>query len=298
MYRRLPSLDDLIALCAVDEHDSVSAAARALGRQQQTVSAQVKRAEQQMGIAVFDRSPWGTTTTAAGRKVIAATVEFLAAATLLDARLATLRDADAGPHRLTVAVSHTVAELYYPGWAATFHTAHPEVQLVMVQANSSRVRELVTTGEAPVGIVEGGARVPGLVETVLGEDELIVVAPTGHPWAEPGVQVGVDDLRSTPLVVREPGSGSREVTESVLGHLAEPAGEFGSLAAQRSGIISLHSPGIIAAGAVADAIALGRLARVDAPGLRFRRDLTAVHRRDTAPDPATSRFLELARQEP
>lgn len=284
-----PRPDELTALCAVDEHGSVSAAARALGVNQQTVSARVRRAEDRLHLTAFRRSPYGTVTTDQGRIAIDAARELLAAFERFDAALSTTTS------HLQVAVSHTVAELYFPAWAADFHRHHPQVQVAMVQANSARVRDLVEAGRVPLGIVEGGVPRHSLREVGIGEDELIVVAPTGHPWSLPGTRVTREMLRTTALVVREPGSGSREVTEDVLGHLATPAGEFGSLASQRAGMISLQAPGIIAAGAVADAIILGRLARVHTPGLSFRRDLVAVRLAHGSPGPEAEEFLRVIR---
>ena len=59
-----------------------------------------------------------------------------------------------------------------------------------------------------------------------------------------------EELQSTPLVLREQGSGTREVVADVLGTLAPPAGEFGSLGAQRTAIGALGAPGVIARRAV------------------------------------------------
>lgn len=295
MYPKIPDVPHVEAMLAVDRHGSMSAAARALGIPQQTVSTRVAQAERILGVPVFRRSPYGTVATEQGRALLDASSHFLNSASAF-ARVVLEQRGSLGGHRFPVAVSNTVAEMYFPSWAALFHRKYPESQIAMIQANSSQVRTLVASSEVQLGIVEGGATMHGLEEVPLGSDELILVVPPEHPWA--GGEVTADDLRAEPLVVREPGSGSREVITSALGELAEPAGEFGSLSAQRSAIVQIGAPGIIAADAVADHIELGRLVRVQTPGLSFERPLTAVRLRRAGANPDTDALIEIARDNP
>ncbi|WP_257181191.1 LysR family transcriptional regulator [Corynebacterium cystitidis] len=294
MYPTLPAFDDLQALHHVARTGSISAAARELAIHQQTMSTRVARAENTLGLTVFNRSPYGVTITERGAKVIEALPALFEAAGEFTALVAALND-DTSARHLHIAVSNTVAELYYPVWAARFHALYPTVQLAMRQANSTGVRDLVTSGEVAVGIVEGGTTPHHLEETDLGTDELVLVVTPDHPWA--GTTATAEMLRTTALVVREKGSGTRGVVEDVLGTLATPAGEFGSLASQRAGIVALGAPGVIARGAVADQIALGRLVVVDTPGLTFVRHLHAVRLRGASPNDDAEALIHVARSE-
>lgn len=294
MYPKLPAFEDLQALHHVARTGSISAAARDQAVHQQTMSTRIARAEDTLGLTIFSRSPYGVTLTERGTKVIDALPALFEAAGEFAALVASLND-DSSARHLHIAVSNTVAELYYPVWAAKFHALYPTVQLAMRQANSTGVRDLVTSGEVAVGIVEGGTSPHHLVESDLGVDELVVVVPADHPWA--GSTATADMLRTTPLVVREEGSGTREVVEDALGTLATPAGEFGSLASQRAGIVALGAPGVIARGAVLDQIALGRLVVVDTPGLTFLRHLTAVRLRGASLNEDAEALINVARTE-
>ena len=196
------------------------------------------------------------------------------------------------PRHLTLAVSNTVAELYYPGWAAEFHRQHPAVKLSMVQANSREVRQLVADSAVDFGLVEGEAGRHDLEERIIGTDELVLAVPTGHPWAE-RAEISVEELRATPLVIREPGSGSRQVVEDALGTLTEPAGEFGSLSAQRAGMIALAAPTIIARGAIRDQVTLGRIVIVPTDTV-FTRNLSVVMRRGSEASGDISEFIRIA----
>ncbi|WP_297454674.1 LysR family transcriptional regulator [uncultured Corynebacterium sp.] len=289
------ALAELEALFAAARAGSISKAARELGINQQTMSARIARAEKQLGITVFERSPYGVTPTENGHVLIDALPDLLAACHTFSGIAASLRSDDV-PRHLTLAVSNTVAELYYPVWAAEFHRLHPAVKLSMVQANSREVRQLVADSAVDFGLVEGEAGRHELQEQVIGTDELVLAVPTEHPWAERAAvhnAVSIEELRTTPLVIREPGSGSRQVVEDALGNLAEPAGEFGSLSAQRAGMSALAAPTIIARGAIRDQVTLGRIVIVPTD-TRFTRNLSAVMRRGSETSGDISEFIRIA----
>lgn len=82
--------------------------------------------------------------------------------------------------------------------------------------------------------------------------------------------------------------------EEELGEIADPAGEFGSLSAQRAGMIALGAPAIIPRSVVLDQVALGAAAIV-ATEVAFERSISAVVRRGaTVPKDATA-FTRLAK---
>lgn len=294
MYLHVPDHGEVDALLAVEKHGSMSAAARHLGIPQQTVSARVAHAENSMGVTVFERSPRGVTPTPAGREVLGAAHEYRRAVEVFGRAISRSRGEEFD-RPFPVAVSHTVAELYFPGWAAVLHNLRPQLSIRMRQRNSAEVRRMVLEGEVLAGIVEGGDPVHGLNEQVVGTDELIVVVPPGHRWALG--EVSAEELRSTALIVREPGSGSRTVIEKALGTLAAPAGEFGSLTAQRAAITSLHAPAIMAAGAVRDHLSLGRLVQVSTP-VRFDRTIRLVTRRGFTGDEDVEQLRQIVLAHP
>lgn len=297
MYPNVPPVDQLVTLIAVDEHRSIASAARALGFSQQTVSARVASAEKTLGVKVFQRGIAGSEPTERGRTVLDAAHEYLEAAGRFSRAAAEAARPDAA-RSLTVAVSNTVAELYFPSWASRFHKLNPQVRLLLRPCNSTAVSEAVAEGECPLGFVEGTAVARGLDSAVVGVDDLIVVVAASHPWArrDPRVGVTVAELRRTPLIMREHGSGSREVVEDVLGTIAAPAGEFGSLSAQRAAVTGMEEPTVIAARAVARELKLGELVRVPVKDATFRRLIRAVFSRHGDLEKDAAALLDIARE--
>ncbi|WP_297008479.1 LysR family transcriptional regulator [uncultured Corynebacterium sp.] len=299
MYPNVPPVDQLVTLISVDEHHSIASAARALGFSQQTVSARVASAEKTLGVRVFRRGIGGSEPTERGRAVLDAAHEYLDAAGTFSRVVAGAARPDAA-RSLPVAVSNTVAELYFPSWAARFHKQKPQVRLLLRPCNSAAVGDAVADGDCPLGFVEGTAVSHGLDSAVVGVDDLIVVVPASHPWAARDARTGpgvtAAELRRTPLITREVGSGSRDVVEDVLGTIAAPAGEFGSLSAQRAAVTGMGEPTVIAARAVARELKLGELVRVPVRDATFRRLIRAVFPRHGTLEPDAAVLLDIARE--
>lgn len=295
MYPHVPQIDQLATLVAVDERRSIAAAARDLGLSQQTVSARVAAAEKSLGVAVFRRGVGGSEPTERGRVVLTAARDLLSAAGEFSRAVSATTQPDA-VRSLPVAVSNTIAELYFPSWAARFHRENPTVRLQLRSRNSTEVCDAVAGGECVLGFVEGAEVSHGLASDVVGVDDLILVVPPTHSWA--GSEVDAGQLRRTPLVTRERGSGSREIVEAVLGTIAEPAGEFGSLSAQRAAVTGMGEPTVIAARAVESQVSSGELVRVPVKGVTFRRLLRAVYPRGRpleVSDPDAEALLRIAK---
>lgn len=298
MYPRLPAWEDIAAVVLTSEHESISAAARAAHVHQQTLSQRLTRAEKTLGVNIFQRSPYGIALTAAGNALLPHIRELLARGEEFESHRQAL--VAHPPHTtLTIAVSNTVAELYSSAWVAAFTASHPHVSVTQLQENSTGVRTLVAEQRADVGFVEGGHSFHNEEEERIGEDELVLAVTPDHPWATrtKADPVTLEELRTTPLVVREKGSGSRTVIEDVVGTLATPAGEFGSLASQRAGIIALKAPGIMAKGAIADHVQLGKLRQVPTE-CTFVRPLTAVWLRHATRSKEALGFVRLVAAHP
>jgi DNA-binding transcriptional LysR family regulator len=149
----------------------------------------------------------------------------------------------------------------------------------MTATNSERVVELVTSGAADLGFVEGPDAPEHLGHRLVGTDELVVVVGRDHPWAtRPRRRVTAATLAATPLVVREEGSGTRLVLERALAGLpgTPPALELSSTAAVRAAVAAGAGPAALGRHAVRDDLATGRLVAITVSGLDLTRRLHAV----------------------
>ena len=217
---RVPELRSLELLLAVDRAGSIGAAAHEFGLSQQAVSARIRRTEAVVGTTLVTRDAHGSTLTHDGRLVAQWARQIIASAQELDIGIAALR----GNHeaQLRVAASMTVAEYLLPGWLVHFYAQRHEthrspVDVEMTATNTDTALRMVVGGEAELAFIEGqsveGPGVPGKVGChEVAADELFVVATPDHPWARRADRrVSVPELARTPLVLREAGSGCRQV---------------------------------------------------------------------------------------
>jgi molybdate transport repressor ModE-like protein len=280
------TIDDLVGLdLFVDavKLGSISAAARRHGVTQPSATEQIRRLERRLGLTLLERGPGGSAPTAAGAAVAEWARPVIAAADELANGVAALR-ADAGTRRtLPIAASLTIAEYVLPQWLRRHREAGgPPVELEV--ENSVAVARAVDDGRVRLGFVESPRRFPGLKSTVVGGDRLVVVVAAAHAWTRRRSPLSPAQLAATPLLLREPGSGTREFFETALARagsvIVEPAGVLGSTTALKAAAVDGDAPTVLSELAVRQELADASLVEIPVDGLAFERDFRALWRAD------------------
>lgn len=279
-----PDLPALDLLLSVAELGSVGRAAAAHGISQPSASARLAHLERRLGVALLTRGPRGSRPTPAGEAVLAWARTVVDAAAALADGVATLR---ADQHaRLRIAASLTVAEYLVPQWLLTLRRRHPNLEVAVSVHNSAGVLEDVRTGAVDVGFVESPTLPPGLAAEHVGDDRLALVVAAGYPLAARARDgVRARELLDQPLLLREPGSGTRDtflaalrdavgdaVVEGGLPHATELGSTTTIVTTARAG----GGIGVVSALAVAAEIAAGSLVELRVADLELARPLHAV----------------------
>lgn len=293
LAHRVPDLAALELLLAVARLGSLGAAAREVGITQPAASSRLRSMERQLGVALVDRSPRGSRLTDAGALVTDWARRVVEAAAAFDAGARALRDRR--DSRLRVAASMTIAEYLLPGWLLALHAARPDTAVSLLAGNSAKVAELLLAGEADLGFVEGLNVPTGLDSTVIARDRLIVVTAPGHPWARRRRPLTAAELAATPLILRERGSGTRQVLDAALGGLARPLIELSSTTAVKASAVSGAGPSVLSELAVGEELAMRRLVSIPVDGVSLRRDLRAVWPTGHRPTGPARELLSLTR---
>lgn len=295
MTRRRPDLDDLAVLVLVAKAGSIGQAAAELGLSQPSVSRRMTGLEKTMRVSLLHRTKRGTSLTPTGRVVVDWAATLLAAGDDFTRSVQTLRDQRAVAVR--AAVSMTIAEHHAPRWLAKLHSRTPESVVSLMVHNSTEVAELVEAGDADVGFLESPTVRRTLHRRRIGWDRLAVAVLPDHPWATRRRPITAKDLAAVRLLVREPGSGTRETVESALqkeGFEVWPGLVMASNTALKSAALAGIGPVVLSELALATEIAAGQLVRVRVADLPLRRPLTAVWRRDEAPSSGAAALLDVA----
>lgn len=274
---RVPDIAALDLLLSVARLGSLGRAAQEHGITQPAAGSRIRHLEGLLGLPLIERSALGSRLTAEGAMVAGWARDVVAAAETLDAGVSALRSGHAG--RLRIAASLTVAEYLLPMWLTDLRARRPEATVELRVVNSAEVGRLVLAGEVGLGFVEAPEVPAGLDSQVLGQDRLAVVVSPDHCWARRGRPIALAELAATPLVQREPGSGTRDTVEAVLGgqfDVALPMVELSSTTAIKAAVEAGVGPAVLSTLAVADELRRESLVAVDVIEADMSRELRAV----------------------
>ena len=177
----------------------MSEAAETLYTSQPGISKQVKLLEDELGIAIFERSGKRFTgVTAPGKVVLSIAERILREAENLKRASAEFAMGDTG--RLVLAATHTQARYALPVVVRDFVAQHPAVKLEMHQGSPTQIAEWVVAGEADIGIAtEALDQYPELITLPVRQWTHSVIAPEGHPILK-SQPLSLNELARWPLI--------------------------------------------------------------------------------------------------
>ncbi|HEX3974188.1 MAG TPA: LysR family transcriptional regulator [Stellaceae bacterium] len=257
---------------AVAEHGSFSHAADALHVSQPAVSKGVREFESQVGTALLERGAGGVRPTEAGQRLLIQARALFAAERAAEEELDGFRGLQRGS--LAIGASTTIATYLLPPLLGAFSRRRPEIELHLTSANTRAIAERLVARELDIALVEGPTKEFNLRAAPWRRDELALIAAPDHRLARLSASVVLTALEQEIFLIREPGSGTREVVASALAkYKLRPRRtiEIGSTEAIKQMVASGFGVAIVSAAAAIDQIALKRLTVIRPP--RF-----AVHR--------------------
>jgi DNA-binding transcriptional LysR family regulator len=276
---RVSDLMPFDLLLSVARLGSLGLAAAEHGISQPAASTRIRRLERQLGLSLIERSPHGSRLTPDGELVAGWAQAAIDAAAALDTGVTSLRARSEGV--LRVAASMTIAEYLLPGWLTALRARDPDTAIALTAGNSTEVAAAVLDGGADLGFVESPDLPPGLVSQRVATDRLTVVVPPGHRWERRRSGITAAELAATPMVAREPGSGTRRSYEEALHAQAglgrvSPVAELSSTTAIKSAVAAGIGPAVLSSLAVAPELAVGTLRAVKVTDLDLTRNLLSV----------------------
>ena len=180
---------------------------------QPAVTFQVRQLESYYKTRLFDRTHNRVTLTESGRQAFGYAERIFELYNDLDLEMSRLAGDMCGP--ITIAASNTIAVYMLPRMLREFRVQHPQMALRLKVSNSEGATMMVENGVADLGIVEGPVFNHALQVDVCKMDELVAIAPPGHPLLRTA-SVRIGQVLQHPFIMREEGSGTREV---IMGYL-------------------------------------------------------------------------------
>jgi LysR family hydrogen peroxide-inducible transcriptional activator len=200
-------LKDLRYLVAVADTRHFGHAAERCFVSQPTLSAQLKKLEQSLGVQLIERRPSNVALTEAGEQIVARSRRILEACEDLTAVARTHRDPLAG--RLRVALLPTIAPYLLPLVAQPLRRALPRLELHLHEYQTGPMLAKLRGGELDLGILALPVDLDGLEARRLYGEPFTVALPAGHRLAK-RERVHVSDLEGERLLLLEEGHCLRE----------------------------------------------------------------------------------------
>jgi DNA-binding transcriptional LysR family regulator len=259
------------------------------------VSEHVRLLEEELGTRLFDRLSRETVPTRAGELLYGYAKQMLALRA--EARQALGEFLGQVTGNLLVGGSTIPGEYVLPAVIGRFRERHPRVSITLQISDTRGIVQAVLEGQVDVGVVGADPNGRGLEVKPLMPDELVLVVPAGHPW-QGRATVTLDELRTEPLIVREPGSGSRQTLEEAL----EAAGrslldmrvvaEMGSTSAIKQAIKAGIGVSVMSSRAVEDECRLGLLDCIKFQDLPVKRQFYVITHASRSRSPLCRAFLD------
>lgn len=210
------TLRQLEIFSAVAQEGSTVAAAQAVSLSQSATSAALQQLEQGLGTLLFERVGRSLVLNDAGRSLLPQALSLLEQARHLQQAFGA--EGAGLPVRLRLAASTTIGNYVLPTVLAGFARSHPQVSVDLQIGNTREVAQAVESLEVDLGLVEGASHWAGLEAQPWLRDELVIVAAPGDPLVQAAHErpLGVSALRRARWLLREQGSGTREMVEHAL----------------------------------------------------------------------------------
>lgn len=291
------NLQNLRVFLKVAELEHITRAAEELNLSQPAVTKTIQSLEHEIGLELVERQGRRIALTHAGRVLQDYARRIFVLEREMEEALSALRDVAGG--EVTLASNTTAGVYLLPPIVARFRSSYPQVTLHIAILNKHEVIEEIMNWNLDFGLVEGDpSSLPsGLKVNVFAHDELILVVSPKHRWCGPH-PLKPEDLGTNELLLRENGSGIREVIEQALlryGVHIKPLFTLTDNEAIKQMAMSGVGAAIVSSLSVQRELEKGDLVQVPVEGMDLHPQLSLIQRADKQLSRAAEAFLSFLR---
>jgi LysR family transcriptional regulator, low CO2-responsive transcriptional regulator len=298
--RRDPAVNlrHLSVFHAVAKAGSVNAASRLLHTSQPAVSRELRTLEGRLGVPLFDRLPRGMRMTEAGRLLLGYAERIFGLEGAAERAMRELADLEGG--QLAIGASNTLGTYLLPASVAAFHTRYPKLSLSLEVANTEEVLKGVLDSRFALGFVEGRIRDEAIEAREFRRDRIVAVVAPEHSLAK-SRRVSARSLAEAASILREPGSGTREIVERAFARhrlILRCSLQISSSEALKRAAMDSGGVGWISELCVVEELRAGRLVALKTPDLSLERPLYSLKLRGRHLNRSALAFLQAFEQTP
>ena len=208
------TLRQLAVFVAIAQEGTVTRASEAVRLTQSAASMALSDLESGIESPLFDRQGKRLHLNDLGRYLLPQALEILGRAEAFEqAARGELQAVD-----IRLGSTLTISDYIMPDLIAGFILKKPDAQLNLQVGNTRQIIEAVSQFQLDLGLIEGSCNVPHLQAVPWRTDELAVFTSPSHPLAQKQQQapLTLEDFKNTEWIVREEGSGTREVFDNIV----------------------------------------------------------------------------------
>jgi len=192
--------------CALYEHQSFTRAAKSLGLSQPSVSEHIQGLELQLEQKLFDRVGKTAIPTESARLLHKHAQKILTQINRAKTEISRIGKVDEG--ELRIGASSLPGGYILPALLAGFQADYPKIRPNIMIESSKIIASAVASGELEIGFVGFKTKASGLNWGIWKKDQMALALSVNHPGAAQETFT-LEDLKNTPLLMREEDSGSR-----------------------------------------------------------------------------------------
>jgi DNA-binding transcriptional LysR family regulator len=286
-------LSQLEVFLAVARERRFSRAAEKLFRTQSAVSQTIRKLEDELGEALFDRSSREGVLTDAGKVLYEYAEKLINLRSEASESLSELRELQKG--KLVIAANEFTV-LYLLPVLAEFRRLHPMIKIKVERALGSHIPDDVLSYGAEFGVLSYEPQEPSLHSIVVYLDELVFVVPPKHPLASAS-QISIQQLGAESFVAHIVSSPYREKVIQLFKTHKTPLHmdlELPTLQAIKQFVALGNGVAFVPEISVDAEIARGELVQIPVRELQLKRKLRLIYRKDANMSHAARAFLKVA----
>jgi DNA-binding transcriptional LysR family regulator len=293
---RRASLRQLQVFESIARLGSFTRAAEELFLTQPTVSMQIKKLEQAVGLPLFEQVGKKVYLTAAGEALRETAREVLESLAHLEMEVADLQGLKTGQLRLAVV---TTAKYFAPRVLGEFSQRYPGIDVALKVTNRERLLERMAGNVDDLYIMGRPPQSTDYAFEPYLANPLVVVAPRSHPLAG-RKRISVERISREPFIIREAGSGTRMAMEHLFAEHGLPLNvrmELGSNEAIKQAILGGLGISVLSRHTLNRNSDAGDLAVLDVQGFPIPWQWYVGHAKGKRLSPVARNFLEFLREQ-
>jgi DNA-binding transcriptional LysR family regulator len=270
------TIKQLAVFTAVAKDSSVTQAAQRIGLSQAAVSQALAELEHMLDRALFDRVGRKLVLNIEGKSLLPQALDLLDRVSAIEAPEYNQ------PFSLRLGASLTVGNHHLVPYVSRFLVEKPQGQIHVDIGNSESVTRALCHFDIDAGFIESDSAHPELITLPWQEDPLVIVAAPLHPLAR-RQEIGPKELEEANWILRERGSGTRDVFE----HATLPHFQARNVRLELGGNVAIIQAVLLGVGlgcvskvTVMNELANGRLVALPVPWLNLQRMLSVVIHRN------------------